>query len=98
MSARREPIREDQLQGFKYFLKFLPMLWRVHDHATQRDKASNRVLHFDQYLALQLVFFFNPVVTSMRGLVQASHLKKLRRELGVCPTSLGSFSPGRQRL
>ena len=28
----------------------------------------------------------------MRGLVQASELRKVRRELGVCPTSLGSFS------
>jgi hypothetical protein len=28
----------------------------------------------------------------MRGLVQASELRKVRKELGVCPTSLGSFS------
>jgi hypothetical protein len=28
----------------------------------------------------------------MRGLVQASELKKVQRELGVAPTSLGSFS------
>src|SRR3990170_1248378 len=89
---RREPIRDDQLQGFRYFTKFLPVLDRLHDQATARDRAGNRVLHFDQYLALQLVFFFNPIVTSMRGLVQASQLKKVRQELGVLPTSLGSFS------
>jgi len=89
---RREPITDDQLQGFKYFKKFLPLLDRLHDAAAARDKAGNRVLHMDQYLALQLVFFFNPIVTSMRGLVQASTLKKVRRELGVQPTSLGSFS------
>ena len=91
-SPRRQPITDDQLQGFKYFKKFLPLLDRLHDHATQRDKAANRVLHFDQYIALQLVFFFNPIVTSMRGLVQASRLKKVQKELGVSPTSLGSFS------
>ncbi len=92
MSARRQPITDDQLQGFKYFRKFLPLLDRLHDHATARDTAHNRELHYDQYIALQLLFFFNPIVTSMRGLVQASELRKVQCELGVCPTSLGSFS------
>ena len=89
---RRQPIREEDLQGFKYFPKVLALLDRLHDHATARDRAHNRSLHFDQYIALQLLFFFNPIVTSMRGLVQASTLKKVQRELGVAPTSLGSFS------
>lgn len=85
-------IQERDLQGFKYFKKLLPLLDRLHDHRTQRDKAGNRVLHYDQYLALMLLFFFNPIVTSTRGLVEASSLKKVRRKLGVSPTSLGSFS------
>jgi hypothetical protein len=89
---RREPVTSDQLQGFKYLRKFLPLLDRLHDHATERDRAGNRLLHFDQYIALQLLFFFNPIVTSMRGLVQASDLKKVQQLLGVSPTSLGSFS------
>jgi hypothetical protein len=92
MIAKRPPITEDQLQGFKYFRKFLPVLDRFHDAGTDRDKAGNRTLHFDQYIALQLLFFFNPIVSSMRGLVQASQLRKVRRELAVNPTSLGSFS------
>jgi hypothetical protein len=90
--AARPVITDDQLQGFKFFKKFLPVLGRLHGHATDRDKAHSRTLHYDQYVALQLVFFFNPIVTSMRGLVQASGLRKVRKELGVCPTSLGSFS------
>jgi len=89
---RRQPITDDQLQGFKYFKKLRTLLDRLHDHATERDRAGNRVLHYDQYIALQLLFFFNPVVTSMRGLVQASALKKVQKELGVSPTSLGGFS------
>jgi len=89
---RRQPVTDEQLQGFKYFKKFLPALQRLHGEATARDKASNRRLHYDQYIALQLLFFFNPIVTSMRGLVQASELKRVQRELGVIPTSLGSFS------
>jgi len=89
---RRQPITEKQLQGFKYFKKLLPLLDRLHDHRTERDRAGNRTLHYDQYLALMLLFFFNPIVTSMRGLVEASSLKKVRKRLGVSPTSLGSFS------
>ena len=89
---RREPVTEEQLQGFKYFKKLLPLLDRLHGCGCRRDRAHNRVLHYDQYLALILLFFFNPVVTSMRGLVQASSLQKVRRMLGVSSTSLGSFS------
>ena len=89
---KRPEITEDQLQGFKYFKKLLPLFDRLHDHGTERDKAGNRILHYDQYIALQLLFFFNPIVTSMRGLVQASTLQKVQRMLAVSPTSLGSFS------
>jgi len=89
---RKDKIQEKDLQGFKYFQKILPLLDRLHDHGTERDKAGNRVLHYDQYLSLMLLFFFNPIVTSMRGIVEASSLKKVRQRLGVSPTSLGSFS------
>ena len=89
---QKDKIQEKDLRGFKYFQKILPLLDRLHDHGTKRDKAGNRVLHYDQYLSLMLLFFFNPIVTSMRGLVEASSLNKVRRKLGVSPTSLGSFS------
>ena len=92
MSPRREPVTEDRLRNFKYFGKILPLLDRLHEAGTARDKAGNRLLHFDQYIALQLLFFFNPVISSLRGLVQASHLRKVQQELGVSPTSLGSLS------
>jgi len=85
-------IRESDLVGFKYFKSILPLLDRLHDDGCARDKAGNRTLHFDQYTALILLFLFNPIVTSMRGLVQASALDKVRKQLGVAPTSLGSFS------
>lgn len=89
---RRKPITADQLQGFKYFRKLLPLLDRLHDDACDRDRSGNRKLHFDQYIALELLFFFNPIVTSTRGLVEASKLKKVQRTLNVHSTSLGSFS------
>jgi hypothetical protein len=92
MSAKREPVTEDRLRNFKYFGKILPLLDRLHEAGTARDRAGNRILHFDQYIALQLLFFFNPVITSLRGLVQASHLRKVQQDLRVSPTSLGSLS------
>ena len=54
--------------------------------------ASNRSLHFDQYCMLILLFFFNPVVKSLRGLQQASELKNVQKKLGCPRTSLGSLS------
>lgn len=90
--AKRIPVTDEQLRGFKYFKKLLPMLDRLHDDATARDKPGNRILHFDQYAALVLLFLFNPIVSSARGLIQASTLRKVRAKLGVRPTSLGSFS------
>lgn len=86
------PISEEDLVGFKYFNAVLPLLKRLHGEGCGRDKAHNRTLHFDQYTALILVMLFNPIVTSMRGLVQVSTLQKVRKKLGVAPTSLGSFS------
>jgi Transposase DDE domain len=85
-------ITEQDLTGFKFLKKILPMLSRLHGQGCARDKAHNRTLHFDNYAALVLLYFFNPIVRSVGGIVQASELEKVQRELGVCPTSKASFS------
>lgn len=89
---RRRQIREADLRGFKYFKILNPILERLHEDATARDRAGNRRLHFDQYAALLLLYFFNPIVTSLRGIWQASTLDKVQKFLGVKRTSLGSLS------
>lgn len=78
--------------GFKYFKKLLPLLDRLHHAGTQRDRAGNRQLHFDQYTALILLYFFNPIVTSLRGIQQASALQKVQRQLRCQRAALGSLS------
>lgn len=88
----RPKITEEKLQGFKYFKILGPLLESLHQVGTQRDKARNRLLHFDQYGALLLLYFFNPILTSLRGIQQASHLEKVRKKLGCRGTSLGSLS------
>ena len=86
------PLDPRKLQGFKYFQLIDDLCARLHDHATQRDKAGNRQLFFDQYAALLLLYFFNPTVTTLRGVQQFTSLEKVQRLCGVRPTSLGSLS------
>ena len=89
---RRDKLKEEDLQGFKYFRILGPLLESLHEVGTQRDRAGNRQLHFDQHCALILLYFFSPVLTSLRGIQQASHLEKVRKKLGCRGTSLGSLS------
>ena len=90
MARKRKPeIREKDLHGFKHFKLLTPILEQLHDNACHRDIAGNRKLHFDQYAALILLYFFNPIVTSLRGIQQASELKKVQRILGCPRASLG---------
>ena len=85
-------IQEKDIQGLKYFDQLAPLLERLHEVGCQRDVAGNRSLHYDQYCLLILLFFFNPVVKTLRGLQQASELKNVQKKLGCPRTSLGSLS------
>ncbi len=89
-------IRDKDITGLKYFEKLLPLFQRLHEVGCERDTAGNRDLHFDQYCCLVLLFLFNPIVTSLRALQQASELKSVQKKLGVPRASLGSFSEARQ--
>lgn len=90
--ANPKEIRERDIQGLKYLDRLLPMLARLHEVGCQRDKAGNRQLHYDEYCLLVLLFLFNPIVRSLRGLQQASQLKNVQKKLGCPRTSLGSLS------
>src|SRR6476661_3266979 len=85
-------VRAKDVRGLKYLDRLAPLLERLHDVGCESDRAGNRTLHFDHYCLLVLLFLFNPIVTSLRGLQQASELKKVRRKLGCPRTSLGSLS------
>jgi hypothetical protein len=84
-------IRARDVRGAKYLRGALDLLRRLRAH---RD-CPNRKLHFDEYAAYVLLYFFNPIVTSMRGLQQVSTLRKIQRKLGLPRFSLGSFSEAR---
>lgn len=90
--AARVEIKEKDITGLKFFDQLAPMLQRLHDDGCERDTANNRKLHFDQYAMLMLLYLFNPIVTSLRGLQQASELKNVQTKLGCSRSSLGSLS------
>lgn len=91
MREKRE-LDEREITGLKHLRRLLPLLERLHDVGCKRDKAGNRQLHMDQYCALVLLFLFNPVLTSLRSIQQASELKKVQKQLGCSRASLGSLS------
>jgi hypothetical protein len=92
----KSKITDKDFTGLKYFEKLLPLFARLHEVGCARDKAGNRDLHCDEYCVLLLLFFFNPIVDSLRALQQASELKSVQKKLGVPRTSLGSLSEARQ--
>ena len=91
-AQRRTPIRDKDLKGLKYFKVLAPLLDRLHDDATARDRAGHRQLFYDQYAGLLRLFFFNPIIKSLRGLQQASTLGKVQRLVGSNRVSRGALS------
>jgi hypothetical protein len=93
MAAKPQtPIREKDLRGLKYFKLLGSLLERLHLDGTERDRSHNRQLFYDQYACLLLLFFFNPVIKSLRGIQQASTLDKVQRLVGCNRVSRGSLS------
>jgi len=88
----RPAIFQNQLQGLKYFSLILPLLEPLRSVATERDRAGNRQFFCDQYVGLLLIYFFNSIVTSVRGLQQLSELEKVQELLGIRRVALGSLS------
>lgn len=89
MSGNTKPhVAADTLQGLKYFQNLFPLLQRYHEV----KKHHNRKLHFDQYLTLLILYFFNPVLTSLRGIQQATTIKAVQKKLDIKSTSIGSLS------
>ena len=85
-------LTEKDIVGLKYFDQLLPLFERLHDDGCGRDKAGNRILHYDQYCLMVLVFLFNPICSSLRALQQASELKNVQKKLGCERAALGSLS------
>jgi len=91
-SRRKRALTPGDFRGLKYFALIDRLLERLHDCATERDRAGNRILHYDQYCSLILLFYFSPIISGLRGIQEASQLKKIQKKLGCARASLGSLS------
>ncbi len=90
--ADEPKLQASDIEGLEYFEMIAPLLMRLHQDGCKRDKAKQRDLHFDQHCMLVLLYLFNPAITSLIGIQQASELSKVRKKLGCSRTSLGSLS------
>ena len=88
----RRVLKPGDIEGLEYFDALVPLLARLRDIGTERDRAGNRQLFYDQYICLLLLYFFSPTITSLRALQQATGLEAVQKRLGIRATSLGSFS------
>ncbi len=92
-STKGKPaVKSKDIQGLKYLDMIAPLLERLHGDKCERDKAGNRDLRYDQYCMLILLYMFNPTVTALRSIPQASELAKVKKRLGCNKTSLTSLS------
>jgi hypothetical protein len=76
------------IRGLKYFKPIRRLLSRLRpEHA-----HPNRELHCDHYISLMLLYFFSPLLDTLRDIQRASDFKTVARQLGVRRASLGSLS------
>lgn len=81
--------------GVKYLGRLYSLMERLAPAGCERDAAGNRRLLFSQYAGLVLLGLFNPTLQSLRGLSEASRLRKVQKALGgprASRASLGSLS------
>lgn len=90
--SKRKKIRSSDIKGLKYFRVLQPLLKHLHEVGTKGDQAHNRRLFMDQYCMLVLLWLYSPIVDSLRGLQQASTLKKVQQRFKLPRASLGSLS------
>lgn len=92
--GKEHAIQERQLLHWSLIKRFQQVLDEVLPEHTPHPSEHDprRTLHQRDYFSLFLLGLFNPVLTSMRALCQASGLQHTQQALGTQRVSLGSFS------
>jgi hypothetical protein len=78
-----------EIRGLNFFSKHL-MGALENFHAQRPD--PKRKLHYDQYLCMLLLAYFNPTLSSLRALQAASGIPSVQKKLHLSYASLGSLS------
>lgn len=87
-----EELSEDDIVCLGHLKRVFPLLARLREVGCERDTASNRKLHFDDYVKLVLLYTWNPLIGSVRDLQRAVGLDRVAKALGIERFSMGSFS------
>jgi hypothetical protein len=86
---RKEPLTDSNVrQGQKYLRSFQDLLKPLADLPAH----GNRKFHYDDWVCLLLLHFFNPVLNSLRSLAEATDFQSIQDFVGVKRTSLASMS------
>ena len=88
----RDAITDESIQGLGHLKKVFAAFEKLAPVGTERDTANNRTLFYSQYASLILLSMFNPAMQCVRGLSDASALKKVQRLIGGGRVSIGSLS------
>jgi hypothetical protein len=84
----KQPISEKDIKGIRYIRAFFGLFESLSDIPVH----GNRKFFMDEYVSLLLLHFFNPVLSSLRSLQQATGLENVQEVIGVKRTSLGAMS------
>jgi Transposase DDE domain len=87
-----QELSEKDIRCLGHLKRVFPLLEKLHDVGCRRDKAGNRLLFFDDYVKLFLLYTWNPLIESLHDLQQAAALPNVAKALGVRRFSAGSFS------
>lgn len=93
-AKRKATIKPSELGHYRVLKEFRERLsaasLEVGVHPSFQD--PKRLLQLGDYLSLMLLGLLNPVARTARGLVAASRIPKVQRDVCTRPVSLGSFS------
>lgn len=94
------PIETSQVHRWQLLKEFKRHLSRAFEYVPLHPSWQDpqRLLAAADYTSLFLLGVFNPIVTSMRGLCQASRLDKVQRVVCRRKVSVGSFSEAQALL
>lgn len=95
--AKRPTIDPELLEGYKTVEKFRRILdaklgSRATDDVHPSENDERRTLTGSHFFTLLLFALYNPVLRSMRAIVESSHFQKVQEMLDVPSVSLGSYS------
>jgi hypothetical protein len=86
--ARAKMLEPDARHGLKYLRSFMELLQPL----MEVPAHGNRQFLYHQWVCLLLLHFYNPLLNSLRALVEATDFNSIQELTGVKHTSLGAMS------